>query len=113
MRSGVDGLTETSISLDWTKVRLVPVVAAEKVQFQEKETKLVPIEPIDIPANSMVLDSFFGVNGMGHLSCIGSQTFKLFSEDRVADVSMFSSRIKAAVMKGDLLAMVLIVPPSK
>jgi hypothetical protein len=110
MRSGVEGLEETGLALDWSKARLVPVVAAEKVQFQEGETKLVPIEPIKIPAKAMVFESFYGVNGMGHLSCIGAQEFKLFTEDRVAEVSMFNSRIKAAVMKGDLLSMVLVVP---
>lgn len=110
MRSGVEGISEAGISLDWTQAKMMPVVAAEKVQFQEGETKLVPIRPIKIPGNAMVFDSFYGVNGMGHLSCIGSQEFKMFSEDRIADVSMFSSRIKAAVMKGDLLAIVAVVP---
>jgi hypothetical protein len=112
MRSGVEGISETGISLDWTRAKMLPVVAAEKVHFEEGETKIVPIKLIKIQGNAMVFDSFYGVNGMGHLSCIGSQEFRMFSEERTADVSMFSSRIKAAVMKGDLLAIVAVVPGS-
>jgi hypothetical protein len=110
LRTAREGLEERTLSLDWSKTRLVPVVANEKVAFSEGDTQLVPIVPISIPANSVVLQSFYGVNGMGHLSCIGCQEFKGPDENRTADMSMFQSRIKAAVLKGDLLGQVLIVP---
>ena len=110
LRTAVEGMEERSLALDWSKVRLVPVIANEKVAFQEGETQLVPIKPISIPANSIVIQSFYGVNGMGHLLCIGSQEFKRPDEERTADMSMFQSRIKASVLKGDLLSQVLIVP---
>jgi hypothetical protein len=110
LRTAREGLEERTLSLDWSKTRLVPVVANEKVAFSEGDTQLVPIIPISIPANSVVLQSFYGVNGMGHLSCIGCQEFKRPDENRTADMSMFQSRIKAAVLKGDLLGQVLIVP---
>jgi hypothetical protein len=110
LRTAREGLEERTLSLDWSKTRLVPVVANEKVAFSEGDTQLVPIIPISLPANSVVLQSFYGVNGMGHLSCIGCQEFKGPDENRTADMSMFQSRIKAAVLKGDLLGQVLIVP---
>lgn len=113
MRSSVDGLEETNIALDWSKVRLVPVVASDKVNFEIGETNLVPIRPIKIPAYAMVIQSFYGSNGMGDLACIGSTEMKLYSEDREANMSMFSSRIRAAVLSGDLLGQVLIVPGKK
>lgn len=112
MRSGLEGIKEATLSLDWSRARLVPVVAAEKVSFDEGETKLVPIRPIKLPAKAVVITFFYGVNGMGHLSCIGTKEFKNFDEERIADMSMFMSRIKAAVMKGDLLAMVIVVEGS-
>ncbi|MBD3408329.1 MAG: DUF22 domain-containing protein [Candidatus Lokiarchaeota archaeon] len=110
IRTGVEGLEETTISLDWSKVRFVPVVANETVSFREDETKLVSIRPIKVPANAMVIQSMYGTNGMGHISCIGSTEFKMYNEDRVADMSMFQSRLKAKVMKDDLLGQVLVVP---
>ena len=110
VRTAVEGMDERTLSLDWSKVRMVPVVANEKVTFEEGESQFVPINPIEIPANSLVIQSFYGVNGMGHLSCIGSQEFKRPDEDRTADMSVFLSRIKASVLKGDLLGQVLIVP---
>ncbi|MFW9871315.1 MAG: DUF22 domain-containing protein [Candidatus Thorarchaeota archaeon] len=110
MRTAIDGLEERTFSLDWSKVRLVPVVADEKVPFTEGETNFVSIRQISIPGNSVVFQSFYGTNGMGHLHCIGSQDYKKSSEDRTADMSMFQSRIKASVLKGDLLGQVLIVP---
>ena len=113
MRSSVDGLEETHISLDWTKVRLVPVVASEKVNFEIGETNLVPIRPIKVPAYAMVIQSFYGSNGMGDLACIGCTEMKMFSEDREANMSMFSSRIRAAVLPDDLLGLVLIVSGKK
>ena len=113
LRTGVEGLDETQLSLDWTKARLVPIVAAEKVAFKENEWNIVSIEPVKVPAYAMVFQSFWGTNGMGHAACIGSLEFKKYSEDRVADKAMFQSRIKAAVMKGDLLGQVLIVQGKK
>jgi hypothetical protein len=110
VRTAVEGMDERTLSLDWSKVRMVPVVANEKVTFEEGESQFVPINPIKIPADSLVIQSFYGVNGMGHLSCIGSQEFKRPDEDRTADMSVFLSRIKASVLKGDLLGQVLIVP---
>ncbi len=109
LRTAVEGMEERTLSLDWSKVRLVPIIANEKVPFAEGETQFVPIKPISVPANSVVFQSFYGVNGMGHLSCIGSQEFKRPDEDRTADMSIFQSRIKASVLKGDLLGQALIV----
>ena len=109
LRTAVEGMEERTLSMDWSKVRLVPVVANEKVAFKEGEFQFVPIKPIKIPANSVVIQSHYGVNGMGHLSCIGCQEFKKHDEDRTADMSVFQSRIKASVLKGDLLGQVLIV----
>ena len=113
MRSSVDGLEEVVLSLDWSNTRLVPVVASEKVSFQEGETKLVPIRPIDVPGYSMVFQSFYGMSGMGDLGCIGCTDMKMYSEDKSANMSMFSSRIKASVLAGDLLGQVLIVESKK
>jgi hypothetical protein len=110
LRTAVEGLDEKTLSLDWSKTRLVPVIANEKVAFQAGESQFVPIKSILIPAKSVVFQSFYGVNGMGHLSCVGSQEFKKPSEDRTADMSIFQARIKASVLKGDLLGQVLIVP---
>ncbi|MGY5864047.1 MAG: DUF22 domain-containing protein [Candidatus Thorarchaeota archaeon] len=110
LRKAVDGMEERTLSLDWSKVRLVPVLANEKIAFTEGETQFVPIKPIKIPANSVVFQSHYGVNGMGHLSCIGCQEFKRPDEDRTADVSIFQSRIKASVLKNDLLGQILVVP---
>ena len=110
LRTAVDGMEERTLSLDWSNTRLVPVVANEKVAFVEGEIKHVPIKPISIPAHSVVIQSHYGVNGMGHLTCIGSQEFKKPGEDRTADMSMFLSRIKASVLKGDLLGQILVVP---
>ncbi len=110
LRTAVDGMEEKTVSLDWSRVRLVPVIANEKVAFLVGESQFVAIKPIKIPANSIVVQSYYGVNGMGHLSCIGTQEFKRPDEDRTADMSVFQSRIKAFVLKGDLLGQVLIVP---
>ncbi|MFX1369235.1 MAG: hypothetical protein ACFFAY_11590, partial [Promethearchaeota archaeon] len=110
LRTGIEGLNDITVALDWSKVKYEPVVADDKVPFQVGETRIVPIKPIKIPAHAMVFQSFYGVNGMGHVSCIGAPEFKLYSENRTANMSMFSSRLKASVMKGDLLCQVLIVP---
>jgi hypothetical protein len=113
MRISVEGLEEIKIALDWSKTRLVPVVAAEKVGFQIGQTNLVPIKPIKVPAYSMVIQSFYGTNGMGDLECIGCTEMKMYSEDRTANMSMFNSRIKASILPGDLLGQVLIVSGKK
>lgn len=113
MRSSVDGLEEVELSLDWSNTRLVPVVASEKVSFQESETKLVPIRPIKVSSYAMVFQSFYGMSGMGDLGCIGCTDMKMYSDDRSANMSMFSSRIKASVLSGDLLGQVLIVECKK
>lgn len=113
MRSSVDGLEEVELSLDWSNTRLVPVVASEKVSFQEGETKLVPIRPIKVSSYAMVFQSFYGMSGMGDLGCIGCTDMKMYSDDRSANMSMFSSRIKASVLSGDLLGQVLIVECKK
>ncbi len=110
LRTAVEGMDERTLSLDWSKVKLVPVIANEKVAFTEGQSEFVQIKPISIPAKSVVFQSFYGVNGMGHISCIGSTEFKKPDEDRTADMSIFQSRIKASVLKGDLLGQVLIVP---
>ncbi|MFW9807294.1 MAG: hypothetical protein ACFFFK_11250 [Candidatus Thorarchaeota archaeon] len=110
LRTAVDGMEEKTLSLDWSNTRLVPVVANEKVSFSAGESLFVSIIPILIPSKSVIFQSFYGVNGMGHLSCIGSHEFRKPSEDRTADMSIFQSRIKASVLKGDLLGQVLIVP---
>ena len=113
VRSAVEGLNEIEIALQWDKARLTPVVANEKVPFIEGETRIVPIRPIDIPAFGMVFQSFYGANGMGHISCIGALEYKPHDEERVANMAMFQSRLKASVMKGDMLGQVLIVPGKK
>ena len=113
IRSSVEGLEEVTLALDWSKARLVPVIAQEKVPMQPGETMIVSIKPIEIPAYAQVMQSQYGSNGMGHLSCIGSLEFKKYDEPRVADKAMFQSRLKAAVMKGDLLGQVLIVSGEK
>ncbi len=109
MRISVEGLEEVRVSLDWSKTRLVPVVATEKVVYQSGETKIVRIKPIKVPAYHVVFRSFYGSNGMGELACIGSTEMKKYSEERTANMSMFSSRIKASVLPGDLLGQILIV----
>ncbi len=113
MRKSVEGLEEAEIALDWSRVRIVPVIAAEKTAFQENETHIVQIKPIKIPAYAIVFQSFYGVNGMGHLFCIGALTFKRYDEEREAHVAMFQSRIRASVLPGDLLGQVLIVPAKR
>ncbi|MHA1637331.1 MAG: DUF22 domain-containing protein [Candidatus Thorarchaeota archaeon] len=113
IRSSVEGLEEVTLALDWSKARLVPVIAQEKVPMQPGETMIVSIKPIEIPAYAQVIQSFYGANGMGHVSCVGSLEFKKYDEPRVADKAMFQSRLKAAVMKGDLLGQVLIVSGEK
>jgi hypothetical protein len=113
MRSSVEGLEEAKLSLDWSKIRLVPVIAAEKANFQIGESHIVHIKPIPVPAYSIVIKSLYGVNGMGHLACIGCTDMKKYSEDKTANMSIFNSRIKASVLPGDLLGQVLVIPGKK
>ncbi|MHA1735236.1 MAG: DUF22 domain-containing protein [Candidatus Thorarchaeota archaeon] len=113
VRTHVEGLDEIEIAVDWSKAKFVPVVADEKMPFQAGESKIVSIRPIPVPAYAMVVQSFYGANGMGHLFCIGSLTYRPYTEDRVADKAMFHSHIKAAVLKGDLLGQVLVVAGRK
>ena len=87
IRSSVEGLEEIELALDWSKVRLIPIIADEKIQFSEGSSSIVSIKPIKIPAYSMVFNSYYGVNGMGHASCIGALTFKKPSEDFIRRVS--------------------------
>ena len=74
MRTSIEGLEEIKLSLDWSDVRFIPVVATEKVAFKEGETKLVPIQPINVPAYAVVIQSFYGSNGMGDLGCHNGDT---------------------------------------
>ena len=109
IRMRVEGMERRDLRLDWSKTSIVPVVADEKVSFQVGETRIVNIRPIDVNPDSIVLSSMFGVNGMGHMTCIGSTEFKQMTEKRIADKAMFQSRIKAPVMPGDILGQVIIV----
>lgn len=112
-RTAVEGLGEIEVSMDWSKARIAPVVAAEKIQFQKGESAMVSIEPIKVPAFAGVLGSLYGSNGMGFVSCVGSLAFKAYHEDRVADKAMFHSHLKAPVLPGDLLGQVMIIPGKK
>jgi len=110
LRTATEGLSELHLSLDWPKATLVPVISEEKAQFNTGETRVVKIRQVKVPALAVVLQSFYGSNGMGHLFCIGSTEFKTVREDRIADRAMFQSRIKASVLPDDLLGQVIIVP---
>jgi len=113
MRTSVDGLDLAEMSLDWSRIQIAPVVAEEKVQFDEGDLKIVPIRSIKVSGQSLVFLSLYGANGMGHLCCIGCMEMKKYTEDRTADLAMFHSRIKSSMMKGDLLGQVIIVPGKK
>ena len=109
MRTKATGMEVSEISANWSKVRIVPVVAGEKVPFQVGEIKVIEIRPIKIAPNTIVIQSFWGVNGMGHINCIGSTEYKPMSQERIADKAMFQSKLKASVLKGDILGQVLLV----
>ncbi|MFX1330989.1 MAG: DUF22 domain-containing protein [Promethearchaeota archaeon] len=113
VRSAVEGLESAKIAIDWSKARLEPVVATEKVPFDAGETRIVPIRPITVPAYGLVLQSFYGANGMGHISCVGALEYKSYTQEREANMAMFQARLKASVMKGDMLGQVLVVPGKK
>ncbi len=106
----MEGLETAELSLDWSKGQLHPVVASTREDFEKGETKVIQIDPIKIPRGGMVFQSFYGVNGMGHLSCIGCQEFHRYNEERIADIAMFQARIRAPVMEGDLLGQVIVIP---
>ncbi len=110
MRTQVDGFEKAKMSLDWSDIEIVPVVADEKVLFEEGDVKIVPIRPIEVAENSLVFLSLYGVNGMGHLCCIGCLQMKKYTERRTANLAMFQTRIKSPVSKGDLLGQVVVVP---
>ena len=110
IRTAIEGVEESTMSLDWSNVRSVPVIATERVEFEAGDTHIVRIKPIKVPAKHAVIRSFYGNNGMGNLSCIGSTEFKSYSEDRIADRAMFTARIKSPTVVGDLLGHVLLVP---
>lgn len=110
MRTHVEGFEKAKMSLDWSDVEIVPVVADERVAFEEGDIKIVKIRPIEVPENSLVFLSLYGVNGMGHLCCIGCLQMKKYTENRTANLAMFQSRIKSPVSKGDLLGQVVVVP---
>jgi len=110
IRTAVAGLEESVLSLDWSNSKLMPVIASEKVAFAAGETKIIEIRPIRIPAYSMVVQSFFGVNGAVHLLCLGASQFKPFSEDRIAEIAQLQSRMKCSVLPWDLLGQVIVVP---
>jgi hypothetical protein len=113
IRSAQEGLEAVTLSLDWSEVILAPVIAAERVPVGEDESTIISIEPIEIPAHAAVLNSYYGTNGMGFASCIGSLEFKKPSEKRVASKAMFHSHLKAPILPGDLLGQVMIVPGKK
>ncbi|MHA1908706.1 MAG: DUF22 domain-containing protein [Candidatus Thorarchaeota archaeon] len=110
IRSAVEGVAESTVSLDWTNTRSVPIISLERLEFEQSQTKIVRIKQVEIPAKVAVLRSFYVSNGMGNLACIGSTEFKRFDEDRVADRAMFTSRITGPIMKGDLLGHIFMVP---
>ncbi len=113
IRTAVDGVEESVLSLDWSHVRAVPIITLEDATFEAGQTLIVKIKPLVITPRSALIRSFYGSNGMGNLTCIGSTEFKGFDEERLADRAMFHSRIKANMVKGDLLGHVFVIPPAK
>ncbi|MHA1908704.1 MAG: DUF22 domain-containing protein [Candidatus Thorarchaeota archaeon] len=113
IRRAAEGLEEITGSFDWNNVIVAPVIAAEKVPVDKGDSTIISIEPIEIPAFAAVMNSYYGTNGMGFASCIGSMEFKTHSEKRVADKAMFHSHIKAPILPGDLVGQVMIVPGQK
>ena len=110
IRTAVEGVQESTMSLDWTKIRSVPIITTERYLFEANETLIVKIIPMIIPPKSIMIRSFYGSNGMGNLACVGSTEFKSFDEERLGDRAMFTSRIKASMMRGDLLGHIFIIP---
>ena len=110
VRTAVEGVQESMMSLDWTRVRSVPIIVLERYEFEANETLIVKILPMTIPPKSAIMRSFYGSNGMGNLTCVGSTEFKTFDEERLGDRAMFTARIKASMVKGDLLGHIFIIP---
>lgn len=110
IRTAVEGVQESTLNLDWTKVRSVPIISVERYIFEAHQTLIVKIIPVTIPPKSAIIRSFYGSNGMGTLTCVGSTEFKSFDEERTGDRAMFTSRIKADMMRGDLLGHIFIIP---
>ena len=110
VRTAVEGVQESTMSLDWTRVRSVPIIVLERYLFEANETLIVKIMPVIIPPKSAIMRSFYGSNGMGNLACVGSTEFKTFDEERLGDRAMFTARIKASMVKGDLLGHIFIIP---
>ena len=113
IRTAQEGLEKVTVSFDWSEVVVAPVVAAERVAVQDGDSTIISIEPIEIPPFAAVINSYYGSNGMGFASCIGSMIFKKHSEKRTADKAMFHSHIKAPILPGDLLGQVMIIPGKK
>ncbi len=113
IRTAVEGLEKTKVSFDWSNVDVTPIIAAEKISVQKGDSTIISIEPIEVPAFAAVTNSFYGTNGMGFVSCIGSMEFKSHSGERIANKAMFHSHIKAPVLPGDLLGQVMIIPGKK
>ncbi len=110
IRSAVEGIDESTVSLDWSNTRSVPIISLERMEFEASQTRILKIKKVEIPSKVAVFRSFYVSNGMGNLACIGSTEFKRFDELRIADRAMFTSRIKGPVMKGDLLGHIFLVP---
>ncbi|MDF1541434.1 MAG: DUF22 domain-containing protein [Candidatus Thorarchaeota archaeon] len=110
IRTAVEGVEESTFSLDWSQTRSIPIISLEREEFESGETRIISIRPVEIPARHAVIRSFYVSNGMGNLACIGSTEFKRFDEDRYTDRAMFTSRIKGPVIKGDLLGHILMIP---
>ncbi len=113
IRTAVEGLEKTNVSFDWSNVEVTPIIAAEKISVQKGDSTIFSIEPIEVPAFAAVINSFYGTNGMGFVSCVGSLEFCNHSDARIADKAMFHSHIKAPVLPGDLLGQVMIIPGKK
>lgn len=110
IRTAVEGVQESIMSLDLTKVRSVPIIVVERYLFEANETRIVKIIPVMIPPKAVIMRSFYGSNGMGNLACVGSTEFKSFDEERLGDRAMFTARIKASMVRGDLLGHIFIIP---
>jgi len=110
IRTAVEGVGESMLSLDWSHTRSIPIISLEREEFEAGQTRIITIKPIEIPARTVVIRSFYVSNGMGNLACIGSTEFKRLDEKRIADRAMFTSRITGPVVRGDLLGHILMIP---
>ena len=110
IRTAVEEVDESVVSLDWSNVRSVPIITLEDASFEAGQTLIVKIKPMVVPPKSALIRSFYGSNGMGNLTCIGSTEFRRFDQERLADRAMFHSRIKANMVRGDLLGHVFVIP---